>query len=396
MDNIVEKFLIEKLREEIKKAKDEAKELGRMNPRCRTILHNEEWEKVMDLIEKPKPGTGASVKEMRREKLYYLLNLTAEWLELSKKLQEAECCDLLKKNQKLNPKSLLPFDEIGKKLNQFIKDLDEPLQKGKGEEESQHRKKGAQDSVRAPAQQQQQQTSSSSSSPKIPQIYRWSSRKTTPFHGFGDKLQVMERLLLKRDGSKAIGISGVAGVGKTALAQEAYNHPPVKDQFPIKMWLCMSKQQKIDIEDPMKRMLGCLGFEAGVIEKLAGKNKLEVALRRQLSRARYLIVLDDVWAVEKEDREKNKKLVSLLTDCKEGKVVVTSRSPGPEVEKVVGPKNVQRLSRLEDSDSCWEIFKDASAAGVTTEMEELRPKIVDKCEGLPLMAKLLGKYAINA
>ncbi|KAH6832702.1 hypothetical protein C2S53_015746 [Perilla frutescens var. hirtella] len=113
-----------------------------------------------------------------------------------------------------------------------------------------------------------------------------------------------------------------------------------QNQFSLRIWLCFSNNKRrldaaADHEGLEKRIFSCLGFEDEVIHKLAlDKRHLQVALRHQ----------------------------------------------------------------LKHEDSCWNIFSDAVKKDgiieqVPAEMEKRRDEILKKCEGLPLMAKMLGEIA---
>ncbi|XP_057764670.1 probable disease resistance protein At4g19060 [Salvia miltiorrhiza] len=363
MDDIVEEFLLEKLDKEIDGAREAEK---KKPPTCNKLISiHEECQKLRDLIAGKKPATGAAVKETRREKLYYLLNLIEEWHELFN-------------NQ---PRALLSVDQIPSKLKQVRKELED-----------------------AP------DSHSEFKQPSSPEVYRWSchAMSLAKTRGFEDKLMIMERLLLNK-GSKAIGIVGVAGVGKTALSQQAYNYQPVQEHFLLRIWLCLSKQQKelmpaeLSFEDRLKMMLSCLGFEDQVIQKVAEKKLLELAVRRHLSRGRYLIVLDDVWTVKDNGKDvavekEIQSLFSFLTaphlSRYDGAIIVSSRSP--ELEQMVGAKNMHWLLPLADDESCWDICTDSIKEDGThppQNLEKLKGNIVKNCDGLPLMAKMLGKIA---
>lgn len=378
MDDIVEKFLIEQLDRDIDKASK--KNLSN----CKMFSVHDECLKLKKLIEEKKSKTGASLKHTRREKLYYLLNVMTEWLQL------------LEKPHLVTPAAVTSTEELRGRLKQIEKDLKEPL---KGESEGGGNQQWPKDDGAAAAQ----------------DIYRWSSHAVdiTKIHGFKDKRMIMERLLLK-EGSKAIGIVGVAGVGKTALCQVAFNDQEVQKHFLLRIWLCLSRQQKLHSDNDavqffVKRILSCLGFEDDVIQKVGrgGLAKLQVALQQQLKRGEYFIVLDDVWKIEEgekveEDDQKMGEAVKklfcfLIQDPSQygsrhgGTVIVTSRSG--KLEETVRPKNLYRLKLLPlaDEESCWEIFSDAVVKDEIEELKKLKCEIVGNCQGLPLMAKMLGQ-----
>ena len=87
-----------------------------------------------------------------------------------------------------------------------------------------------------------------------------------------------------------ISLVGPAGIGKTTLAQVAYNDPEVQAHFQIKIWVCVSDPfdqcklakailESIDRQTP--NMTTLQGLLDGICDKIKGK--------------KFFLVLDDVW-----------------------------------------------------------------------------------------------------
>ncbi|CAA0826557.1 Probable disease resistance protein [Striga hermonthica] len=248
-----------------------------------------------------------------------------------------------------------------------------------------------------------------------PEVYRWSTRllgHTVKIYGFED--QAMERLLVRPEtesGLKAFGFFGMAGVGKTTLCQAIFNNSEVEKHFLPRIWVCLSRQPKLDKtcssykEMVIKRILTGLGFEREVLDRLSSQEegsvrRLLFVLRQQLRGRKYLIVLDDIWNPNEEDQaffsslnreeEDNKNKLSYgLPRGNGGAVIVTSRS-AKLVEKTVGGKNMHEIFPLENKDNCWEILKNEVKEDRTLPGEELKDLVVQKCDGLPLAAKIMG------
>ncbi|KAL8467858.1 hypothetical protein ACS0TY_031197 [Phlomoides rotata] len=337
------------------------------------------------MIEKQMPKDGAPVDSILKEKLYYLNNIMTEWHML------------LKKDRLCTPMAI----RLG-----LANDLKERLKKIKKDLQEACAAKEKNESVTKP--QLEAAKEKSESVPK-PHVYRWSCRSVDPkkIYGVEDKAMITERLLVK-EGFKAIGFVGMAGVGKTALCQKAFNNQQVKKHFNPRIWVCLSEQP--DVVDYRKEMvmmmLMCLGFEKKIIDKVGvgegGLKMLILALQRQLKRQRYLIVLDDVWNMNEDF---NKFCSSLAQDDKnedrleyglpkrpEGALLITSRSP-IIMESMVGEKNFHILP-LADKKSCWKIFEDAvnkDGVALTDDIKKLKNEIEKDCAGLPLIAKMLGQ-----
>ncbi|KAF2317317.1 hypothetical protein GH714_020114 [Hevea brasiliensis] len=166
-----------------------------------------------------------------------------------------------------------------------------------------------------------------------------------------DKEDVLE--LLMRDyvcDSKicVIAIVGMAGVGKTTLAQLIYNDNQVNDCFDLK------------------------GRLQGI-----------------LTDKKFLLVLDDVW---NENYHNWEVLCSPFRRGAPGsKIVVTTRNEG--VASIMGSVAAYRLKEL-PYDSCLPLFTQL-ALGTNSfdahpNLKAIGEGIVGKCKGLPLAAKTLG------
>ncbi|RHN51382.1 putative P-loop containing nucleoside triphosphate hydrolase, leucine-rich repeat domain, L [Medicago truncatula] len=199
-----------------------------------------------------------------------------------------------------------------------------------------------------------------------------------------DKEQIVEFLLNASESEELFvcSIVGVGGQGKTTLAQMVYNDERVKTHFDLKIWVCVSddfslmKILESIIENTIGKNLDLLSLESR-------KKKVQDILQNK----RYLLVLDDVWS---EDQEKWNKLKSLLQLGKKGaSILVTTRLQ--IVASIMGTK-VHPLAQLSDDD-IWSLFKQhafgANREG-RAELVEIGQKLVRKCVGSPLAAKVLG------
>ncbi|PHT36701.1 hypothetical protein CQW23_24401 [Capsicum baccatum] len=191
----------------------------------------------------------------------------------------------------------------------------------------------------------------------------------------------MERFLIRRDnevkGFKAIGIYGVAGVGKTTLCQLTFNN-----------------KQCLGVEDEEIKFTG----------KHRGLRGLLFALRSVLKGRRYLIVLDDafyidnffdnLWSEPKLEDNCTEKLALGLLKQQSGAVIVTTWSE-ELAKEMVGEENVHPFLPLQDK-SCHEIFEDSSGEKVKQLLNfqtdhDLEDTFMSKFGGLPLAAKIMGK-----
>ncbi|KAL4563226.1 hypothetical protein LXL04_027264 [Taraxacum kok-saghyz] len=386
VDDEIEQHLLEKIRNRIQRKGDQQnlvakyyaldpdfKELITILEQPRNSIHNENWSSV------------------RRENLYYLNNLLNEW-QLTKKrssfspVEDREAC--------LN---------IKKSLKKMTKEL-----KGEGGD--------PENSV------------SHHQEPEHPiferntkDVYRWSSRHgPRKIHGFEHNAMAMERDLVMRNINapyKIFGIVGVAGIGKTTLCQSIFSRKLVKEHFCPRIWVCLSKQP-IDHDDYRKeiviRILHRLGVRNDVISDTGkdgdvhGLRKLILLLRLQLIGKKYLIVLDDAWnddefflkltRSEQPNMKWGEELSYGLPKGCGGAIISTSRSDSL-LKRMFG-KDVDLLYlKRHTKEMIHEIFRDTvigydeDEREFPTHLDELKNVILEKCDGIPLAAKLLGKIA---
>ncbi|XXG52775.1 hypothetical protein AAC387_Pa03g1003 [Persea americana] len=177
-------------------------------------------------------------------------------------------------------------------------------------------------------------------------------------------------------------IVGMGGLGKTTLAQLAYNDDTIKKHFEVRIWVCVSDNFEL------RRLMDA------IIEQVCGKasgcvelEPLHCKLRETLSGKRFLLVLDDVW---NEDQEKWDKLKTILTCGGKGSIIiVTTRSE--KVALNTGTVPIFRLACL-SNDGCWALFKRRAFMGRAEHpnLVAIGKEIVKKCGGVPLAAKALG------
>ncbi|CAL4907596.1 unnamed protein product [Urochloa decumbens] len=178
-----------------------------------------------------------------------------------------------------------------------------------------------------------------------------------------------------KDGICVISVVGMGGIGKTTLAQEVFNSQRIASSFPLRAWLCVSREYTA--ADTVKEAIRCCGGDYGRAETLA---ELQLMLRSAVSGRRFFLVLDDVW-------------VSLLRasfqGAATGRVLVTTRDQSVAVR--AGSKHIHQVKQL-GADSGWELLY--KTAGLEAEeirsLRDLGMEIVAKCGFLPLTIKVIG------
>ncbi|XP_065022728.1 disease resistance protein RGA2-like [Musa acuminata AAA Group] len=176
-------------------------------------------------------------------------------------------------------------------------------------------------------------------------------------------------------------IVGMAGLGKTTLAQLIYNDDQMK-HFEVRMWIHVS--QDFDVIKLTRAMVECATGEPCLLSEL---HLLQSELEEKVAGKCFFLVLDDVWDDSGSHWENLR--IPLLSAHKESKVLLTTRSHS--VAKSMGTKPSYNLEPLKDDD-CWSLFCEKAFHGQTQDkcLVKIGKKIVQKCKGLPLTLKVLG------
>ncbi|PRQ51031.1 putative P-loop containing nucleoside triphosphate hydrolase, leucine-rich repeat domain, L [Rosa chinensis] len=208
-----------------------------------------------------------------------------------------------------------------------------------------------------------------------------------------EKRTLISMLLGKSSGNEKLGplvicIIGMGGIGKTTLAQLAFNNEVVKAHFQNRKWVCVSDPfdvikiaEAIIDKDHAPTSDELDGFMQSVSESVEGK--------------RFLLVLDDVWT---EDDTKWEPLrLALMSGAEGSRILVTTRNKA--VARMMGATTqIIHLEKLSDQ-HCFSLFyhlaflnreKDKSDL-----FEAIGKEIVKKCKGSPLAAKTLGSLMWN-
>ncbi|XP_008228683.1 PREDICTED: putative disease resistance protein RGA3 [Prunus mume] len=185
-------------------------------------------------------------------------------------------------------------------------------------------------------------------------------------------------------GPLVIPIVGMGGMGKTTLAQLAYNDENVKAHFERRIWVCVS--------DPFDE----IKIAKAIIDGNGTPNSDELeaffqCMSKSIEGKKFLLVLDDVWTQDHRKWEQLK--LPLLKGAMGSRILVTTRKE--EVAIMMGAKmsHMIHLKQLSE-ESCWSLFyhlaffdKEEDESNV---FEAIGKEIVKKCKGLPLAAKALG------
>ena len=193
-----------------------------------------------------------------------------------------------------------------------------------------------------------------------------------------------------------ISLVGMGGIGKTTLAQLAYNDQEVQAHFDIKVWVCVSDpfdQCKVakEILESVERQ--CKVGGKSVERQSPNFTALQSLLDEicdKVQGKKFFLVLDDVWT---EDFATWKPFRDALKSCgfQVCRIFVTTRKD--QVAKMMESANTIKLEELSEED-CWLVFSKIAFFDKDRreceQLEDFGRQISKKCKGLPLAAKTLG------
>ncbi|CAN6559168.1 unnamed protein product [Malus baccata var. baccata] len=180
-----------------------------------------------------------------------------------------------------------------------------------------------------------------------------------------------------------IPIVGMGGMGKTTLAQLAYNDANVDAHFKKKIWICVS--EPFDVMKIAKKIIG---------DESLSSNELDYVLHRMsrsIEEEKFFLVLDDVW-IEDSTQLDQLKVPLMRNSAKGSRILVTTRKDkvASMMRSTTFTINLGELGEQH----CLSIFnhmtfsnREADEYGV---FGDISREIVKKCKGLPLVAKTLG------
>ncbi|XP_047964410.1 putative late blight resistance protein homolog R1A-10 [Salvia hispanica] len=193
--------------------------------------------------------------------------------------------------------------------------------------------------------------------------------------GLSDQLeQVRNDLEDNFDRKLVYALVGMAGVGKTTLAEEIFEDPHILSIYEHRAWVTVGrKPQKIT------------ELSRGIIAQLTkGDEEMDVYFKEIIfDQKRCLIVLDDVW-----ETKVLSSLIDSLASVKNIQILVTARERDI-IENITSQRDglnimvVRFLNEKESKDLlCRKVFEDEICP---SQLDKAATKIAKKCEGLPLM-----------
>ncbi|KAH9688997.1 hypothetical protein KPL70_015302 [Citrus sinensis] len=203
-----------------------------------------------------------------------------------------------------------------------------------------------------------------------------------------EKNELVNRLLCEsseeRKGPRIISLVGMGGIGKTTLAQFAYNNDDVKKNFKKRIWVCVSEPF-----DEFRIARAIIEALTGSASNFGEFQSLMQHIQECVEGEKFLLVLDDVW---NEDYCKWEPFYYCLKNCLHGsKILITTRKE--TVACIMGSTDVISVNVLSEME-CWSVFESLAFFGKSMEgcenLKKIGREIVGKCKGLPLAVKTIG------
>ncbi|KAK3446889.1 hypothetical protein EUGRSUZ_A02513 [Eucalyptus grandis] len=201
-----------------------------------------------------------------------------------------------------------------------------------------------------------------------------------------EKESIIEWLRSDAEAIEVFSIIGMGGAGKTTLTKLVYNDEWVNEHFKNnQVWLSMPLEFKI--ENIIRGIIKSLSGEANVDNY--NLDMLQERLRNLVKNRRCLFVMDDVWAMSRNDWLE---LTDLLGGLSKGsKVILTSRDQA--IAKNMGTVRLLHLVNLSSEDSLTLFVKYAFDQGQEKnhlDLMKIGKEIVKKCGGNPMALRALG------
>ncbi|CAK9174456.1 unnamed protein product [Ilex paraguariensis] len=203
-----------------------------------------------------------------------------------------------------------------------------------------------------------------------------------------DASSIIEMLTYPRNQEvvSVIPIVGMPGVGKTTLAKLIYNDEHIKRHFDVRIWVSVSDY--FDVKRLLKEILESQTKRKCEVDT---KNAILEGLQEELEGKKYLLILDDMWNDDHNKWDDFKSCLVRVNIANGNNILVTTRSV--QVASIVETLTRHYVERL-SSEDCWSIFREKAFANggapMTPDLVAIGRMIAEKCNGLPLAAKVAG------
>lgn len=189
-----------------------------------------------------------------------------------------------------------------------------------------------------------------------------------------------------------IGIHGIAGSGKTTLAQYVCKAEKNDTYFDLVMWIHVT--QNFSVDTIYREMFEAASENKEPCPAYNSLDVLQIELMGVLHGKRFLLVLDDVWYNEYDhkDQELQQVLSPLEVGKRGSKILLTSRRALPGIGDVsCTPYPLPEM----DSEDFFQLFMYYALGGTTIDARDARKligkQIAKKLKGSPLAATIVGQ-----
>ncbi|KAH6788478.1 hypothetical protein C2S51_003484 [Perilla frutescens var. frutescens] len=173
---------------------------------------------------------------------------------------------------------------------------------------------------------------------------------------------------------KVIALTGMAGIGKTAVAVEIFDDPSICSRFEPRVWVKVGKNYQYDkiARDVLAQL------DPDMSRSCVREGDERRALREILKDKTWLIVLDDVW-----DNSVWRYLCDSVPfgNISRPRILITTR-----LHEVIYGIDIISMSFL-NKDESWDLLRERvfGEDSWPPQLERAGKKIAEKCDGLPLM-----------
>ncbi|KAL2468747.1 putative late blight resistance protein-like protein R1A-10 [Forsythia ovata] len=231
------------------------------------------------------------------------------------------------------------------------------------------------------------------------------------YHGLDEQKEKIENRICETEGNIAIGIVGMSGSGKSALARKVIFSSRVEQLFELMLWVDLSNAMGSETN------YECISVEKDKVGEICcGFNLFKILTHRYLhSPRKCLIVLDGVrHGIKGLDTF----IQGILDGPVNGSVIVTSTRVEATKKLLPVEKNsyLHPIEPLGEED-CWRIFEDSigrkffscidsigdletlifgseefpESSDKTENLSKMKNEILNRCDGLPLAVKTLAE-----
>ncbi|XP_027178017.1 putative late blight resistance protein homolog R1A-3 [Coffea eugenioides] len=188
---------------------------------------------------------------------------------------------------------------------------------------------------------------------------------------------IADRLTRGSNQLDIVSIVGMAGLGKTTLANTIYHHPSILGHFHFRAWCTIS--QVYSKQNLLVQILSSIGSGSHDQYIKMHEDDLVVTLFQLLKRNRYLIILDDVWDIGAWNLLER----SLPNDANGSRILFTSRIENLSLQ-FKSDSQPHHLCHLSDKE-CLELLlrKIFGKEDCPPTLIKVLMQVANKCKGLP-------------